>query len=187
MEENIRLLQQKIEGLKARKTPVVVAIEGGSASGKSTLGAALAQALDATLVHMDDFFLPMELRTAERFAQPGGNVHYERVLQEVLQPLQAGNGLEYGIFDCSVMAVNQIRREELRDVVILEGAYSLHPALRAFYDLKVFLTVDESTQKARILARNGEKMLRRFLKEWIPLENAYFEACSVKDCCDIIL
>ena len=74
-----------------------------------------------------------------------------------------------------------------RDVVIVEGAYSLHPALRDAYDLKVFLSVDAPTQRARILARNGEKMLQRFLKQWIPLENVYFEACAVRDCCDIIL
>ena len=187
MDERIALLQQKIEERKARKTPVLVALEGGSASGKSTLGAELAEQLNATLIHMDDFFLPLELRTVERFAQPGGNVHWERVLDEVLQPLAAGNAPEYGVFDCSVMAVNRTVREEIRDVVIVEGAYSLHPALRDFFDLKVFLSVDKETQKARILARNGEKMMQRFLKEWIPLEQAYFAACRVEGCCDLVL
>jgi len=187
MEETLRLLQTKIQVLKTRKTPVLVALEGGSASGKSTLGAALAKALDAALVHMDDFFLPLELRTPERFAQPGGNVHWERVLAEVLQPLAVGKTPEYGVFDCSVMAVNRTARVEAKDVVIVEGAYSLHPALRDFYDLKVFLSVEEETQKARILARNGEQMLQRFLKEWIPLEKAYFAACEVEDCCDFVL
>lgn len=187
MEARVLLLKEEIVKRKGGKAPFLMAIEGGSASGKSTLGAALAKELDATLVHMDDFFLPMELRTPERFARPGGNVHWERVLAEVLEPLKAGRALEYGVFNCSVMAVDRVCREEPKEVVILEGAYSLHPALRAYYDLKVFLPVDQATQKARILARNGEGMLRRFLKEWIPLEQAYFEACGVKDCCDIIL
>ena len=75
MEERVSLLKEKILNSKAEKRPFLVALEGGSASGKSTLGGALAKALDATLVHMDDFFLPMELRTPKRFAQPGGNVH----------------------------------------------------------------------------------------------------------------
>ena len=87
MQDKISLLMERINALKAEKTPVLVALEGGSASGKSTLGAQLAQAMGATLVHMDDFFLPVELRTPERFAQPGGNVHWERVKAEVLQPL----------------------------------------------------------------------------------------------------
>ena len=187
MEERVSLLKEKILNSKAEKRPFLVALEGGSASGKSTLGGALAKALDATLVHMDDFFLPMELRTPERFAQPGGNVHWERVLAEVLQPLSEGKSLEYGVFNCSVMAVDRICRENAKDVVIVEGAYSLHPELRDFYDLKIFIQVEEDVQKERILARNGEKMLQRFLNEWIPLEKAYFEACGVKDCCDLIL
>lgn len=187
MDERITLLQQKIEERKADKTPVLVALEGGSASGKSTLGAELAAHTGATLIHMDDFFLPLELRTAERFAQPGGNVHWERVLEEVLQPLAAGKAPEYGVFDCSVMAVNRTVRETLRDVVIVEGAYSLHPKLRGFYDLKVFLSVDKETQRARILERNGEKLLQRFLDQWIPLEQAYFAACQVEECCDLVL
>ena len=116
MQDKISLLMERINALKAEKTPVLVALEGGSASGKSTLGAQLAQALDATLVHMDDFFLPLELRTPERFAQPGGNVHWERVKAEVLQPLKEGKPLEYGVFDCSVMAVNRTVRETAKDV-----------------------------------------------------------------------
>ena len=108
-------------------------------------------------------------------------------LEQVLEPLKAGRPPEYGVFDCSAMAVTAFRREPVRDVVIVEGAYSLHPALRDAYNLKVFLSVDAPTQRARILARNGEKMLQRFLEQWIPLENAYFEACAVRDCCDIIL
>ena len=91
------------------------------------------------------------------------------------------------MFNCSVMAVDRICRENAKDVVIVEGAYSLHPELRDFYDLKIFIQVDEGVQKERILARNGEKMLQRILNEWIPLEKAYFEACGVKDCCDLIL
>ncbi len=187
MDNKAQAIKAQIEQRMGDKRPFLVAIDGGSASGKSTLGTALAEALDATLIHMDDFFLPLDMRTEARFAQPGGNVHWERVLTQVLEPLRAGKPLEYGVFDCSVMAVNQTVREMPREIVIVEGAYSLHPALRDFYDLRVLVEVDETTQKERILRRNGEQMLRRFLQEWIPLERAYFEACAVKDCCHIIL
>lgn len=187
MEEKLELLKGRIETLKQVHRPLLVALDGGSAAGKSTLGAALAQAVDATLIHMDDFFLPPVLRTKARFAQPGGNVHYERVKAEVLEPLAAGNAAEYGVFDCSKMAVGQTVRAEAREVVIVEGAYALHPALRDFFHLKVLVTVDPAQQKERILRRNGEQMLRRFTEEWIPLEQLYFEACAVEDCCDIIL
>ena len=187
MEQRVSRLKREIEQRRENKKPFLVAIDGGSASGKSTLGAALAEELQATLIHMDDFFLPMEMRTEERFAQPGGNVHWERVRAEVLEPIRQGKGPEYGVFDCSVMAVNKTVRAEVRDVVIVEGAYSLHPMLREYFDLRVLVEVEETLQKERILRRNGEQMLRRFLTEWIPLERVYFEACRVKDCCHIIL
>ena len=187
MEQRVSRLKREIEQRRENKKPFLVAIDGGSASGKSTLGAALAEELQATLIHMDDFFLPMEMRTEERFAQPGGNVHWERVRAEVLEPIRQGKGPEYGVFDCSVMAVNKTVRAEVRDVVIVEGAYALHPELRDFFHLKVLVTVDGDTQRERIRKRNGEQMLRRFLEEWIPLEQTYFEACAVRDCCDIIL
>ena len=38
---------------------------------------------------MDDFFLPPALRTPERRSEPGGNVHYERFLTEVLPNLRS--------------------------------------------------------------------------------------------------
>ena len=56
----------------------VIAIDGMAASGKSNLAARLAEELDGCVIHMDDFFLPPELRTQERLSSPGGNVHYER-------------------------------------------------------------------------------------------------------------
>ena len=66
----------------------VAAIDGRCASGKTTLAKALAKETGAGVIHMDDFFLPEELRTKERLSSPGGNVHYERFREEVLENLK---------------------------------------------------------------------------------------------------
>ena len=58
--------------------PIILAIDGGSASGKTTLSDSLANIYDCTVFHMDDFFLCPEQRTQERYAEPGGNVDRER-------------------------------------------------------------------------------------------------------------
>ena len=60
----------------------LLAIDGRCGSGKSTLAAHMAQVFGCPVFHMDDFFLPPELRTPERLAQPGENVHHERFLRE---------------------------------------------------------------------------------------------------------
>ena len=47
----------RIRALLEIKPCVIVAIEGGSAGGKTTLAARLQKELDANVFHMDDFFL----------------------------------------------------------------------------------------------------------------------------------
>lgn len=169
------------------KERVIVAIDGRCAAGKTTLARELARRLEANVIAMDDFFLPSALRTAERLAQPGGNVHYERFLREVLTPLAAGEAFSYGVFDCGVMDVTGKKRVEPRPVAIVEGSYSMHPALRGGYDLGIFLTVEPQEQKRRLLAREGEAGLQAFLERWIPLEERYFAACAVEEGCGLRL
>lgn len=164
---------------------VKLAIEGGSASGKSTLSDVLSQLYDCTLFHMDDFFLQMEQRTPERFAEIGGNVDRERFLSEVLIPLSQGNDVIYRKFDCSTMSLGDFVQENPKPLTVIEGAYSMHPDLRAHYDFSVFLDVSPDTQKARILKRNSHPMAQRFFNEWIPMEHKYFDGMNIPAICDM--
>lgn len=169
------------------KRPLRVAIDGGSASGKTTLANRLALALHCPVVHMDDFFLPRTLRTRERLAEPGGNVHYERFAEEVLPGLLSGEAFSYGVFDCGAMAVTGTRQIPAADIILTEGAYSLHPRLAHAYDLRILLRVDPALQAARILRRNGPEGQAAFLSRWIPLEQQYFDLCSVAERADLVL
>ena len=188
-EDTLRLLPllRTIDRLLETRETVNVAIEGGSASGKSTLGQALADAYGANLFHMDDFFLRPEQRTPERFAEPGGNVDHERFARDVWLPLERNIPFDYRVFDCSRMALGRIVRVTPARLRIVEGAYSRHPAFGDPYDLRIFLGIDPVTQAQRILERSGERLLHRFLNEWIPYENAYFAAFRVIETSDIVL
>jgi hypothetical protein len=73
-----------------------------------------------------------------------------------------------------------------KQVTVVEGSYACHPALRAYYDLRVFLTVDPDEQMRRLRIRNGA-YAEVFRTTWIPLEESYFSACSTEACCDITL
>lgn len=161
----------------------IVAIEGGSASGKTSLSQLLGQVYDCNIFHMDDFFLQPHQRTPERFAEPGGNVDRERFLEEVLQPLQKGGAFAYRVFDCSKMALGDTVEVQPKQLNIVEGAYSMHPELSSAYDISAFLSIDPERQAERILHRNGAKMQQRFLNEWIPLEHRYFEHTDVPQRC----
>lgn len=173
----IRLLPilEKIAKLPQKKIHTI-AIDGRCASGKTTMAGMLAKVLDAGVVHMDDFFLPLELRTKERFATPGGNIHYERVRDEVLPKLKAVEDFTYQRFDCSRMMLGDFVTVKGGNYYIVEGAYSCHPALGDYMACKVFCDVEAAEQLERIRRRDGEEMLERFKKSWIPMEEAYFSS-----------
>ncbi len=164
-----------------------MAIDGPCGSGKSTLARALGGHFHALVLHMDDFFLPPERKTPERLSEPGGNVDYERFLREVLEPIVREEPFTYRPYDCQTGQLADPISIEPGRLTIVEGVYSLHPSLRPAYDFKVFLDIDPQTQSARILQRNGPAMHGRFLNEWVPLENAYFDALSVKEACDLVI
>ncbi len=176
----------QIEELLGQKGRCLVAIDGPCAAGKTTLAAALAQQLGADVFHTDDFFLQPHQRTPERFAQPGGNIDYERLEQELLAPLKKGEPFCYRPFDCRKMQLGAPRPVAPRPLCIVEGSYSLHPRCAGYYDLKLLLTVDRQTQQTRLQARSPA-LYDRFLQEWIPLENRYFDQTAITRRCDRVI
>ena len=163
---------------------VILAIEGGSASGKTTLGNLLSTLYDCALFHTDDFFLQPHQRTRERFAEMGGNLDRERFLEEVLAPLYKGETVRFRKFDCMKMQLGEFLEVQPKKLTVVEGAYSMHPAFEKYYDFSIFLDVEPNLQKERILKRNTPPFAKRFFEEWIPLENAYFTQTRAKERCD---
>lgn len=166
---------------------VIIAIDGGSGSGKTTLAAFLSENYDATVFHMDDFFLTPKMRTKERLNEVGGNVDRERFEKEVLIPLSKNEIINYRKFDCSQKCFKDGVRVTPKGLVIIEGAYSMHPQLSKYYDFSVFLNIDGEKQRERILKRNSQELAKRFFEEWIPLERIYFEKTDIENRCDLVI
>lgn len=176
-----------VEALCAEGRSIVAAIDGMAAAGKTTAAQTLAARWGAPVVHMDDFFLPPELRTPERYAEPGGNVHYERFIAEVLPGLRSGTPFSCRVFDCSVMDYRGRIEIPASPIVIVEGSYALHPRFGDYADVTVFCAVDPAEQERRIRARNGPDGWKDFRDRWIPLENAYHAAFRIRESADIVL
>ena len=131
----------------------VIAMDGRAAAGKTTLAEELAVTLGGAVVHMDDFFLPGELRTPERLAAPGGHrMDYNGWVEIPTVP-----------------------------VIIVEGAYSQYPQFGHYADLTVFCDIAPEEQKRRITARNGEEHWMVFREQWIPLEEKYLAEYHIKE------
>ena len=178
-----RRLEDPAFRLKCTADPgtVLIAVDGMCGSGKTTLGDSLKKIYGCRVFHMDDYFLRPEQRTPARFREAGGNVDYERIKQEILDHAGDGEGLVYRPFDCGKMAVGEPVTSEWNPITVIEGAYSQHPFFGDIYDLRFFCEISEEEQKKRILARNGERMLEKFLESYIPMENRYFQEYAIRD------
>jgi len=180
-------IMSRVSQLLQSRKRVLVAIDGMCCAGKTTMSDRLGSQLDANVFHLDDYFLQPHSRTPDRLNQPGGNVDVERFLAEVLLPALRGETAQVRRYDCHkdlVLPPNPIAPKK---ITLIEGAYSLHPLLAPYYDLKVFCRIDPQLQLSRILARNGKPALKTFENRWIPLENKYFEAMGILSQCDIVI
>ncbi len=183
----LSLFEAVDRGLK-KKSPLVIAVDGRCGSGKSWIARLLSGVYPSSVIHMDHFFLRPVQRTEDRLKEPGGNIDYERFMDEVIKPLKAGKSVfDYQRYDCVTGGFSGRIRVRKRDLVIVEGTYSCHPLFCSCYDMKVFADIGPKRQKERILKRNGAHMLRRFIDEWIPKEEIYFDTFRIKEICDLVL
>ena len=174
-----------IDALLRQKDRVYIAVDGNCGAGKSSLAALTAGVYESNVFHMDDYFLTPELRTVDRLNETGGNVDYERFREEIAGGLKGGGAFSYRPYNCGTQRLEPPVRVTPKPVNIIEGSYSMHPTLIDLYDLKVFLSIGAEEQSRRILARNGAAMHKRFMTEWVPMENRYFAGMGIREKCDL--
>jgi len=196
----IKLLVDRIDHLIVDRTGqpqdanhrIIVAIDGNSTAGKSSLAAYLKETFSCSAISMDHFFLRPEQRTPERLSEPGGNIDYDRFIDEVIKPLKSGDSFSYNPYDCKSDCLGDPICIDSDRLIVIEGVYCMHPLFFSegkvsdTYDITVFLHVNEDEQKRRLLARNPF-LYERFINEWVPMENMYFDNFKIKEKCDFLI
>ena len=103
----------------------------------------------------------------------------------MLLPLRRGETVSYRRFDCATMQLLPAVPVAPKRLVVVEGAYSMHPELAPHYDLSAFLDIAPALQRERILRRNTPEKARRFFSDWIPMEQKYFAAFGIPERCTL--
>lgn len=186
-ERDIAEVIEKINKKLAENSVTAVAVDGRCGAGKTTLADKLSETFECDTIHMDDFFLPKNMKSAERLAESGGNVHYERVYDEVVSKLKTGKAFSYRPYSCKTDSYGESIKVEPKSIIIVEGSYACHPKLRNYYDLHIFVDILPEEQTDRIIRRNGSENAKIFENVWIPLEEKYFKEYSVKENCEIVV
>jgi len=164
----------------------VIAIDGPSGAGKSTLSKQLKEEFSCVVFHTDDYFLPSHRKTEDRLNEPGGNLDYERMEEEIFSKINQ-DFITSNPYNCQTNILENGIPKKRSSIIIIEGVYSMHPRFQKYIDFSVFLHVNRETQLSRILARSNDFMLQRFMKEWIPLEDTYFLQCNIKNTVDLVI
>ena len=163
----------------------VVAIDGRCGSGKTEFASLVERLFPCNVLHLDDFYLPFDARDPNWEQLPGGNIDFERLLEQTILPARRGEQIEYRSFDCATQRQNQAVILPPRRLTVVEGSYSLHPRLVAQYDKAIFLTCSKERQMHRLKRREGDAS--RFKALWIPMEERYLECCNVRQTSDLTL
>jgi uridine kinase len=142
---------------------ILIAIAGGSCSGKTTLAHLIAHALHGrgltcAVIPLDNYYklsdLPLEQRMRinhdlpEAFDWPLFRAHLEN--------LANGKTIEMPLYDYTIHnRTERTRRIEPPDAVAIEGLYTLHDeGVRASADLRVFLDCPFEERRERRLRRD---------------------------------
>lgn len=86
-------LVEQLVSVQPRGRPMVVAVDGASAAGTTTLAVEVGRRLAASVVSGDDFYRDMTAEQRWRLSAAEGvelYLYWQRLRREVLEPLQAG-------------------------------------------------------------------------------------------------
>lgn len=175
----------RLEALAAVPGPHIAAIDGRCGSGKTAFAQRLAENIACTVIHTDDYYLPMERRVPDWRKIPCANMDLMRLRQEVLEPFLAGQIGTYLPYDCRNGTYRQARMVPAGGLLLVEGSYAHHPSLADLYDERIFLTCDSQTQRRRLMDREGTRFAA-FESTWIPLEERYIREFSIGTDCLVI-
>ncbi|MEO0465958.1 MAG: uridine kinase [Pseudomonadota bacterium] len=177
------------------RAPFIIALSGGSGSGKSGLATALFEALAsrlgagaALIVGEDDYYLPMsaygDAETEAARAALADKINYdapsakeaERLAAD-LGALKAGHSVDAPIYDYGRHDRSaETQRLDPAPVIILEGIHALSmPAVRPLFDLTVYVDTPDDLRLARRLRRDvieRERSVESVLSQYLSTVRA---------------
>lgn len=157
----------------------LIAIDGRSGVGKSTLAVQLAQWLEAALISGDDFYAGgtgIHERSSEQLADMCID---RRRMASVLTTLKAGQKASYHAFDWDSFDGSLSEASVIiwpTRTVVVEGVYTNHPELRQLIDFSILIRAPDAERERRLFIR--EASITEWERQWHRAEDWYFSNIS---------
>jgi phosphoribulokinase len=170
----------------AMQAPVILGVVGDSASGKSTLTKGITSFLGAdavTLICTDDYHaLSRKERQQRGVSALDPAVNHLDILEDHLRLLKQGRPILKPVYDHKDGALKAPVYVAPTPFIVVEGLLGfLSPALRASFDLKVYLEPQESLRRSWKLQRDVIKRgydparVAEIIERRVPLSEAFIQ------------
>jgi anthranilate synthase component 1/para-aminobenzoate synthetase len=163
-----------------RTKPILIAVDGRSGAGKTTLAVELAAMLrvhrTVSLFHLEDIYPGWH-------GLAGGQ---QRYLETVLRPLAAGDTAHWTAWDWDGNGDGASRTTEPADVVVFEGVGAAHAAARGLLDAVIWLQAPSANRRTRALSRDGDTY-EPFWDVWAEQEEAWLAGDDVAAAADVVV
>lgn len=187
---SIETVGQTIEQrLSVGAVPLLVAIDGRSGVGKSTLAAELAARRGAAVVSGDDFFAG---GADEEWMRRSPEERAERCIDwrlrdEALAPLLTGRPAVWLPFYAAETDASRVTVAP-EPVIVLDGVYSGRPELADLVDIALLIVMgDDSARRRRLIAREGEPFMAAWRPLWDAAEDHYFSKIAPPARFDLVI
>jgi uridine kinase len=169
----LELLERIRRAGRDESEPILVAVAGAGAAGKSTLARAIQQLApnEVTVVELDDFYRPSFSHPPD--GELGARFEWRRLREQVLEPLHAGHAAHYQRYDWDNDEMGAWVDVPAHGIAIVEGIYPSRAELSHFYDFVIWVDAPAGLRLQRGIERDGEEARERWLTEWMPDEEAF--------------
>lgn len=182
----IKAIASTIKRFETKQAPpVLIGIEGFGGSGKTTLSTQLESALgNAYIIRIDDFIVKSKLRES---AWDTGVFDHARLEEQVLKPATQGKTIRYQKLIYAVDRLSNPIQVPKVDYIIIEGISCYIPALRDYYDFKVWVDTPIDIAKKRGQARDGTHGSAEDWDAWAKIDLAYQQKYHPEQLADFIV
>lgn len=150
------------------------------------------------LVHADDFTSPRAVRYAgpdEALNFYERNIDFGRLLSSVIEPSRRGGRWEVELDVIDVASDRFVERRhytaDAATVVVVEGVLLFRRELRRYFDLRLYVAIDDETALRRAPARFGawppEEAIRRMREKYLPGHRLYVAGHEPEATADVVV